>query len=94
MEYPSTLTVKQLNAKHPECANQCATWDEIDLLYTGGNEIKKAASKFITKKPREMQDIYNARCNRFTYQNILGTVIGWYQASMFSEKPSNQSRKD
>lgn len=87
MEYPSTLTVKQLNAKHPECANQCATWDEIDLLYTGGNEIKKAASKFITKKPREMLDIYNARCNRFTYQNILGTVIGWYQASMFSEKP-------
>lgn len=88
MNFPATMTVEQLNALHPDAKRLANTYADIDLLACGGKELKDRASRFLAKKPRELSDVYAARLNRFTYQNILGTVIAWYQSAMFAEKPS------
>lgn len=83
----TTLPVKLLDARHPDYAANAACWDNIDLLYRGGHTLKNQAARFLVKRPKELPEVYEARAGRFTYQNILGTALGWYQAAMFTDDP-------
>lgn len=76
-----------LDRKSPEYAANLEAWLDLSLLYEGGVAIKKGCDRLLKKRPREDQDVFMARKERFTYQNILGTALGWYGAAMFQTSP-------
>lgn len=83
-------TVKMLEMKHPDYTDMIDDWVKLGFLYEGGHVIRKNATQFLIRRPRELQEIYQARVDRFTYHNILGTCFGWYRAALFKEPPQIQ----
>lgn len=83
----SNQPVKMLDQKHPVYAANYDAWLDLSILYEGGVAMKKHASRMLKMRPREDTDVFAARVERFTYQNILGTALGWYISSMFEETP-------
>lgn len=81
------VSVKQLDQKHQEYDLKAEAWSNLSLLVEGGVLMTKKAEALLKKRPREDPEVYNARRERFTYQNILGTALGWFQAAMFQDDP-------
>ena len=81
-------TLKQLTQEHPDYADLKDDWKKMALLYVGGHEIHQQPSTFLIRRPRELQEVYQARLDRFTYDNILGACFGWYRAAMFKNPPT------
>lgn len=81
------IETKLLDQRHPEHAEHAEAWDDIELLHRGGHCLKRRAERFLLRRPKELEDVYRARLDRFTYQNILGTGLGWYLAAMFEREP-------
>jgi hypothetical protein len=79
------LTLEQLTQKHPIWSANADYWREIELLYRGGRVLKNAASQFLVKRPKEPEKVYRARLAQFSYQNVLGTALGWYSTKLFKE---------
>lgn len=76
-----------LDQKNPEFEARYETWLDLSLLYEGGAALKSRCERLLKKRPREDEEVYAARMDRFTYQNILGTGLGWYGAAMFNQMP-------
>lgn len=85
-KFPETMKVSALDVKHDEWKAHSETWLSLRILFKGGDEIKKHGSRFLKMRPKEQSTVYAARLDRMTYQNILGSAIGWYVAFMFNEK--------
>ena len=83
----ASMSVKDLDAQHPDHAANAQTWCDVDLLYRGGGALKARAERFLVKRPKELAEVYAARVARFFYQNILGTALGWYESAMFATDP-------
>jgi hypothetical protein len=81
-------TIKQLNQQHPEYTDKIDDLIKMTLLYEGGHAIKQVPTQFLRRRPRELQDVYQARVDRFTYDNILGAVFGWYRSALFKTPPT------
>ena len=79
------MTLKQLTEKHPHYSEMEEYWREIDLLYKGGRALRAQAAKFLVRRPKEPQKIFEARLQQFSYQNVLATALGWYSTKLFSE---------
>lgn len=79
--------IKLLDMKHPEYEARFEAWLDLSLLYEGGAALKARSERILKKRPREDEEVYAARMDHFTYQNILGTGLGWYGAAMFDEAP-------
>ena len=79
--------VNLLDLKHPEYEARYEAWLDLSLLYEGGSALKSRCERLLKKRPREDEEVYAARMDRFTYQNILGTGLGWYGAAMFDAAP-------
>lgn len=79
--------VNLLDLKHPEYEARYEAWLDLSLLYEGGAALKARCERLLKKRPREDEEVYAARMDRFTYQNILGTGLGWYGAAMFDTAP-------
>ena len=77
----------EIDAKHPFWAENAEFWEKIELLHLGGEALKKQAARFLVARPAEVTKVYQTRLARFTYQNILGTVTGWYESRMFKDDP-------
>src|SRR5215469_12964781 len=78
---------KAIDAKHPDWAALAATWFRIAVMYEGGELIRRHADQFLLRRPKEDSSAYQHRLELFTYENNLGTGLGWYQAEMFSSEP-------
>lgn len=63
------------------------TWDNIDVLRQGGRVLQMQADRFLIKRPKEMNDIYQVRLQHLKYQNILAMGIGYYCAKLFESDP-------
>jgi hypothetical protein len=83
-------TLKQLNQENPEYHDLADDWIKMSLLYEGGHAIRKVCTQFLQRRPRELQEVYQARVDRFTYHNIIGTAFGWYRATLFKNPPTIQ----
>lgn len=81
------IAVNLLDQKHLDYEFNYEAWLDLSLLYTGGAAIKNRCERLLKKRPREDEEVYAARMDRFTYQNILGTGLGWYGAAMFDNSP-------
>lgn len=79
--------VNLLDLKHPEYEARYEAWLDLSLMYEGGSALKARCERLLKKRPREDEEVYAARMDRFTYQNILGTGLGWYGAAMFDTAP-------
>lgn len=84
---PGRVPVNKLNQQHPEYASRFEAWLDLSLMYEGGAYLKAKCERVLKKRPREDEEVYAARMDRFTYQNILGTGLGWYGAAMFDTPP-------
>ena len=84
---PETARVDRLNAEHPHYTEMKDAWSAFDLLYRGGKAIQDQASRFLTKRPRELNDIYLNRVARFTYSEDIGQGLGWYTSKLFRKDP-------
>ena len=88
------VKVDQLDAKRAEWKLYAEAWNHFDVLHAGGVRLKRMAQEFLTKRPKELFDVYNERIKRITYQNILGTSLGWYAATLFRRNPEIEIKPD
>lgn len=86
-ESSSRVRVSELDKQHPEFETRHEAWIDLALLYEGGAMLKARCERLLKKRPREDEEVFAARMDRFTYQNILGTGLGWYGAAMFDTSP-------
>lgn len=87
MNFPQTKTIKDLDRKHEIWLKYSADWERMNLLYSGGCDIKKEAHQFLVRRPKELEDVYKARIERFVYANHVGTATDWYLAAQFEKPP-------
>jgi len=85
--FPSTVKASVLDAKHPDWTSNAGTWETVSLLCEGGAHLKSKAGLFLIRRPKEPNEVYEARLQMFTYQNILGTIAGWYESALFRRDP-------
>lgn len=83
-----TVTRKQIDAKHPEYLLLKDLWANIETLYEGGAAIKRCAERFLSRRPKEDQTVYQHRLDQFCYENNLGIGLGWHEAQMFESDPA------
>jgi hypothetical protein len=84
----ASVDIQKLNREHPLHALYRDVWDDFDLLNAGGIRLKNQAQRFLVKRPKELFDVYQERIKRFTYQNIMGQIVGWYVGAMFRREPN------
>src|SRR4051812_22403913 len=84
---PAKADVKLLNQQHSDYSTYIEAWKDLDLLYTGGEELRLACVRFLRKRPAEFGDVWNTRQERFTYENLIGTIFGWYTSAEFKKMP-------
>lgn len=81
------VLVKDLDVKHPEWRRCQTTWQILSFLLKGGETLRANAQLVLIPRPKEDPSVYDARIKRFSYQNILKTAVGWYDAEMFKIEP-------
>jgi hypothetical protein len=60
-------------------------WFDLAILSGPSTEVRKQAARFLVRKPKELEEIYTARVQGFTYTNIIGNGLGWYVAKLFKD---------
>jgi len=91
--FASTLPTKDLDIQHPDFIERLDCWNDIDWLCQSGFRMKKKAEHFLAKRQKELAEVFAARVQNFTYQDVLGTSLGWYQSAMFKDAPDIHIRK-
>ena len=81
------VSVSMLDQRNNEYESRFEAWLDLSLLYEGGQALKARCERLLKKRPREDEEVYAARMDRFTYENILGTGLGFYGAAMFDVPP-------
>ena len=75
MEYPNTLTFKQLQAADSDHAGHKSFLYDIEVLHKGGRYIEAEKHRFLNKRLDEDADIYKIRLERFVYTNLLSAIV-------------------
>lgn len=86
--------VKDLDVRSSSYAGKVTGWDSLDLLACGGYALLASANRFLSKRPREGADVYNERIANATYNNVIGSVAGWYQSALLKNNPALMVMKD
>src|SRR5215471_4827502 len=81
------IPVDSLNREHPIVSEYKKTWALIALLYEGGAKIKASAEVVLRRKAKELEELYRARKEALTYQNVLGSGVDYYLACIFESEP-------
>jgi len=82
----ASIQVKTLDRKHSEWLLYNDMFNSIDLLYEGSVKLKNRGMDLLSRRPKELIDVYNERYRRLTYQNLIGNCVGWYLAKLFSRE--------
>lgn len=82
------MLTKDISRRHEEHKRWSDCLETVEFLYCGGGILEANASKVVAKRPKEVEDVYQARLRLFNYQNIIGTVIGWWEAALFAKEPA------
>lgn len=82
------MAVKDIDVRHEDYDAIKEFWEIIGLLYRGGYELQRNASKVLRARPVEPPAVYSARLKEFTYQNIIQAGLSWYQSSLFRDRPT------
>jgi hypothetical protein len=80
--------IDDLEGQHPYYSLIHRDWTKLGLLYLGGYMLRQNSTEFLERRDRELQEVYQARVDKFTDRCILGTVLGWYQGALFKNPPT------
>lgn len=81
------VKMSRLDEKKPVWDDKSELWTNLHILYHGGHLFQKNATRFLRMRPKEDGTIYTARLDQVTYQDLLGTGLGWYAAELFEMEP-------
>ena len=81
------MPVSLLDQKHPFYKEHADMWTDLHYLYNNGDELRRNASRFLRPRPKEPSDLLAARLARFDYEDVIGTIAGYYTAKLFREAP-------
>lgn len=82
--------LSQIDTRHSQYKLHCETWKRLGWLYASGHTLKQHASEFLMRRPKEINDVFQARLDMFTHVNHLGTALDWYCGTMFGDEPGIQ----
>lgn len=85
MVFEQTVRIDRLRERHPVYSEFADEWRRLRLLYQGGGRLKACAGEFLTPRPHEPGAQLAQRWARLTYQNILGSGLGWYLSALFRD---------
>lgn len=88
MDFPATIPVARINAKHRDWTANIDYWERLRQLSEGGKTMDLFAMDFLRKRPMEPTDVYADRVAAFCYTNHLGNITGWYSSALFKQAPS------
>lgn len=88
------VPVAKLNRRSPEHALYSEAWENLELLAAGGIRFRQAAANFLLRAPKELYDVYAERVRGITYQDILGTILGWYTSQLWKRNPQINIKPD
>lgn len=83
----ATVPVATIDQRREEHKLFCDAWDNLDVLRQGGRVLQMQADRFLIKRPKEPNDVYQVRLQHLKYQNLLAMVIGYYNAKLFESDP-------
>ena len=79
--------MENINIEHPDFVARKATLRRYRDLYAGGEQLKRHAAEYLTRRHKEPMDVYNERLDRVFYENYIGSIIDWYAATLFRREP-------
>ena len=91
--FPGSAPVKDLSIEHRDYRTNKTLWAKLDMLYKGDEQFREQRANFLTRRPKELQDVYEARLQQVAYQNILSTGLGFYRAAMFKNDMNVMAHK-
>src|SRR6266478_5143938 len=78
--------VKWLDQKHPFHKEKAKTWTQISLLYEAGSTLARNADQLLLARPKEPNEVLQARIERVTDFDSMSTGIDWYAGKMFRDE--------
>lgn len=72
---------------HEDYATWLSTLAMYEHLYSGGAVFKANATKYLYRRHREPNEIYQERLSRAFYENHIGSIIDWYASTLFHREP-------
>ncbi len=76
--------------EHPEYSAQRPVMEMYRDLYAGGEQFKRNAFLYLSRRQKEPQQVYSERLDRAFYENYVGSIIDWYGATLFRREPQIQ----
>jgi hypothetical protein len=76
-----------IDREHPEYKLRQGMWRMYRDLYAGGEQLKANAGVYLLPRQKEPADVYGERLNRVFYEDYIGSIIGWYAATLFRREP-------
>src|SRR5277367_1104190 len=76
-----------INQEHPEYTARRRVWHQYRDLYTGGEQFKEHADRYLVRRQKEPLDVYAERLSRSFYENYVGSIVDWYTATLFRREP-------
>lgn len=79
--------METINREHPEYSRRAAMWRRYRDLYAGGEQFRQNAGQYLTRRNKELKEIYAERVERAFYENYVGSIIDWYAATLMRREP-------
>lgn len=79
--------MNQIDREHPEYTARKEMWQTYRDLYSGGEQLKANAEKYLIRRQREPNEVYAERLRRVFYENYSGSIVDWYAATLFRREP-------
>lgn len=80
----------EIDREHPDFKRQQHMWRTYRDLYVGGSQFHHRAEHYLLRRQKEPLDVYSERLFRVFYENYIGSIIDWYQSTLFRRGASLQ----
>ena len=79
--------IEALNTEHGRYRDRKDMWRRYWDFYVGGEQMRRNAGQYLTRRQKEPNDVYAERLGRVFYENYLGSCVDWYAAALFRAEP-------
>ena len=79
--------IEALNTEHSRYRDRKDMWRRYWDFYVGGEQMRRNAGQYLTRRQKEPNDVYAERLGRVFYENYLGSCVDWYAAALFRAEP-------
>ncbi len=86
--------LQTINREHQYYGALKDLWDRYWDLYSGGEQMRRNAGRYLLRRQKEPVDVYSERLERVFYENYLGACIDWHTAALFRQQPAIHFRTE